>query len=111
MGLKINKKGARGIVEHKYGVCLWEMPDGKILASGPTVFLSMEGRIRDPAVENKMKAAARYWLGSDFEGHPVWVPGARKITDDEYDDQMDRLLDGKIPDPVEEVRLKKRGEI
>ena len=31
-----------------------------------------------------------------------WVEGAHKISDGELDDQGGRLLDGKIPDPMED---------
>lgn len=88
----------------KYGVCVWEDNEGRILADKDNNYLSMEGMVNDPRVEIKMRDAARYWMGSEFEGQPKWIYDARKISDGEYEDQMARLLDGKIPDPIDEVR-------
>lgn len=90
------------VPESSIGVCLWEI-DGKYLSDGDGGFLSLEGVIGDRRVEEKMRKAARYWTGIEV-GQPKWLPGARKISDDEYDDQKERLLDGKIPDVVDEVR-------
>jgi hypothetical protein len=95
------------VPEHSYGVCVWEV-DGAYLSDGDG-FLSLEGVIGDHRIEEKMREAAHYWLGVK-EGRPKWLPGARKITQDEFDDQNARLLDGKIPDPVEAMRLASKGK-
>lgn len=91
------------IPESAWGVCLWETEEGYI-SSEHGVYLSMEGWMGDKKVEDKMKAAAQYWYG-DNDGRPHWISGARKVTHSEHDDQMERLIDGKIPDPYEAVRL------
>lgn len=95
------------IPESAYGVCVWEFPDGTCFGNNDGV-LSMEGIIGDKKVEAKMSEAALYWLGEN-EGRPKWVSGARKVTMDEWEDQNERLLDGKIPDQVDAVRQVMRG--
>lgn len=84
-----------------YGVCIWVMPDGRPLSDGDGV-LSAEGFVGDKNIEKRVTQAAKYWTGSD-EGEVAWVHGARKITASERDDQAERLNDGLIPDPYEDI--------
>jgi len=84
-----------------YGVCIWIMPDGRPLSDGDGI-LSAEGFINDERVEKKVAEAAKYWTGSE-EGHISWVQGARKITSKERDDQMERMLNGLVADPYEDL--------
>jgi len=37
------------------------------------------------------------------------MSGSRKISDNEYDDQNERLLDGQIPDPVDVAKQLNRS--
>lgn len=92
------------VPESSYGVCVWKLPDGSYFGNGNGSYLSMEGVIGDFRVEHKMRNAALWWMGDNFCGEPEWLHGARKVTDMEHDDQMERLVDGRIPDPVDEAR-------
>lgn len=85
------------------------MRDGSILTNEEGARLSIQARFGDKVAQGKIEEAAKYWLGPDFEGHPVFLPGARQISKSEYEDQMDRMLNEYIPDPVEELR-QLRGE-
>lgn len=86
-----------------WGICLWKLPDGSYimdnqgnyLVAGPT-------KMYTASIEHKMISAARS-LGIT-EGQPFWLPGFRKITDSEWEDQMERLLDGKVPDAADVYR-------
>lgn len=89
------------VPERAYGVCIWIMPDGLPLSDGDG-YLSAEGPMNDPVIEKKMIEAVKYWTGST-EGYIAWVPGARKITSSELDDQKDRLANGLTPDPYEDL--------
>ena len=104
-------KNIQVVVEDITGVCLWMMPDGTCLGDDEGNFLSMEGYLNDFLIEKKMRDAAKYWMGVEaLDGHAHWLPGSRKITDNESDDHMERMLDGHIPDPVDAVRqLKEKG--
>jgi hypothetical protein len=102
------------IHEYKQGVCVWEDENGHLLGDADGNFLSIEGTCGNPQIEAKMEKAARYWMGESFSGQPSWISGARKITNDEFEDQQARLLEGKVADPIEALRLqekKKHGQI
>src|SRR4051812_29105600 len=81
----------------KTGIYVWQLPNGKYiedddgnyLVAGPCL-------LNDHVVEKKMISAARS-MGVT-EGRPFWLPGFRKVSDMEWEDQMERLLQGKIPD-------------
>lgn len=110
MGVKL--KGIQPVYEDTDGVCIWVMPDGSVLGDEDGNFLSLSGSLHDPLVEIKLRKAAIYWCGEEAKlGNAKWIPGARKITDDEYDEQTHRLLNGKIPDPVDEARQAMRGTL
>lgn len=104
-------KNVQVVAEDLTGVCLWMMPDGACLGDDEGNFLSMEGYINDFIIEKKMRDAARYWVGQEaLEGRPHWIPGSRKITSNESDDHMERMLDGDIPDPVDAFKqLNRKG--
>jgi hypothetical protein len=108
-----NLKNIQVIVEDLHGVCLWRMPDGSCLGDDEGRYLSVEGQLNDPVSEAKMRDAAIHYLGSEaLEGRAVWMSGSRKISDNEYDDQTERLLDGHIPDVVDIARqLERNGSV
>jgi hypothetical protein len=100
-------KRATPIIEDDFGVCLWRMPDGAVLGDEEGRFLSLNGRLDDPVVEAKMKKAAIYWVGEEaLLGEPLWMPGSRQISDGEAEDQMENLIDGKVPDEVQHMKQK-----
>jgi len=98
----VQPKRTIAVPESSYGVCLWQMPDGSYFGADGK-YLSLEGVMGDSRVEFKMRQSAYYWLGEEI-GKPVWISGARKVTDDEYDDQSARLRDGLIPDEYDAAR-------
>lgn len=97
------------VIEDDYGVCLWRLENKRFIGEGDT-FLNMPGKLKDPVVEEKMRKAAVYYMGEKAEkGEPVWIPGARPVTDNEHDDMMERLQDGKTPDIAQSMTQMKRG--
>lgn len=89
------------VPERAFGVCIWIMPDGIPLTDGDGV-LCAEGLVHDEEIEKRVAEAAKYWTGSE-EGYIRWVPGARKVTASERDDQAERLNNGLIGDPFEDL--------
>lgn len=89
------------VPERSYGVCVWMMPDGFPLSDGDGV-LSAEGLVGDPQIEKRVAEAAKYWTGSD-EGRVQWIAGARKVTASEREDQAERLSNGLVADPYEDL--------
>jgi len=80
----------------KYGLYLWEMPDGRYVADEYGNFLNVPSVYGDPKKINNLRAAVKSF-GIE-EGDPVFFPGHRRVTDDEYDEQRRRLYDGLVPD-------------
>lgn len=93
----------------KWGIVMWQLPNGKYIENSDGEYLTAGPcLIGNRVAERNIRAAARS-LGVK-EGQPFWLPGFRKVTHDEWADQMERLLDGKIPDLVDLARAADRGE-
>jgi hypothetical protein len=98
-------KNVSTVCEDTFGVCLWVMPDGSTLGDEEGRMLSLQGNINDLRIEKKMQDAAKYWAGeSALLGKATWIPGARKVSDAEAEDQRERFEQGEIPDLADSVR-------
>lgn len=89
------------VPERTFGVCIWITADGLPLTDGDGV-LCAEGLVGDEKVEKRVAEAAKYWTGSE-EGQVRWVAGARKVSASEREDQAERLSEGLIADPYEDI--------
>lgn len=80
---------------------MWQCRDGKVLASSDGDVLSMDGFKGDLEAVRKMRDAATS-LGYG-DGRCAFLPGSRKISQSEYEDQMSAFVEGRpIPnDPGE----------
>jgi hypothetical protein len=101
MAYESAKDGSLWIPGRTFGVCVWIMPDGKPLSDSDGNYLSAEGLVGDSKIEKLVAEGAKYWSGSD-EGQIFWIHGARKVSDSERQDQVERLNNGLIPDPYED---------
>jgi len=84
------------VEETRLGIYVWELPGGLYLSDDDGNLLSitsMKGDIKRMA--RITTVATELGFG---DGFPVFVPGVRKISDMEYEDQKRRLLDGETPD-------------
>lgn len=80
---------------YEWGLYFWQLPDGHL-------FKDDEGRLLNiPSIKGDltqmaklMKAAAHY---GQPEGRPWFYAGAGRATDEEYQEQLDRLDAGLIP--------------
>ena len=80
----------------KWGVLVWKLPDGKILADSDGNVLSMDAMYGDPAPVNAMKKAAHQY--GFPEGETVFLPGRKKTTDMFYEEQLGHFKEGnEIP--------------
>lgn len=87
----------------KWGICVWQLSDGTYVQDEDGNYLSAgPAELYDRRVMKNMYAAARS-LGLK-EGKPFWLPGFRKISQSEWEDQMERLQDGLIPDAADLYR-------
>jgi len=83
------------ISETNVGVYVWKLPDGGYLMDGDLNVLSIGARRGDLRAMANISAAARSF---GYEGYPEFVEGARKIDDDEFEEQEYRLANGLVPD-------------
>jgi len=109
MELDIVKNKKIWIPPRTWGVCIWVLPNGKALMDSDGNALSAEGFVDDPEIEAKVASAGKYWSGGE-DGSVAWIHGARKVSQSEREDQVDRMNNGLMPDPFEDSfdNLKKR---
>ena len=85
--------------ESTLGVYVWEMPDGRWIGDDDGNFLSVTSKKNN---RSRMDALARevrsYGI---YEGGPKFLSARRKIDDEEFEYQKQRLNWGLIPDPMD----------
>lgn len=79
-----------------FGVYVWQMPNGSVVADDQRNFLSIASERGDITKISRLAQAVRAF--GINEGKPLFLEGHRKITDEEYQEQTERLRDGKVPD-------------
>lgn len=90
------KKGPQVVSEVNYGVYVWRMPNGSYIADSDKRWLSIASLRGDIRRINQLQEAVKGY-GIE-EGTPEFIEGVRKVTDDEYDEQLERMEAGMIPD-------------
>ncbi len=86
------------VIEEKFsdaGIYVWQLPSGKYFTDGEGNALSIESMINDLAKIKEITEAAAYY--GQPEGKPVFFSNVRKISDEEYSEQQDRMAQGFIP--------------
>lgn len=87
------------VEETDYGLYLWEMPDGSIVADDEKNFLNIPGRRGDMQKIKILTETVRSY--GIHEGKAVFLSGHRRVTDEEYEYQKQRLEWGLIPDEMD----------
>lgn len=72
------------------------MPNGSYIADEDRNFLSIASEFGDVKRIAELNAAVRSF-GIE-EGEPQFFPGHRKVSDEEYEEQLARASDGLVPD-------------
>lgn len=98
MGKKPKSK-VSAVEEVPWGLYLFELPNGMYLGDEDGNLLNIPAQRGDIKKMNRICEVAKV-LGFP-EGTPVFMSGVRRVTSDEYDDQKERMLDGKTPDPYD----------
>lgn len=78
-----------------YGTYVWMKPNGRPLMDEDKNVLCIEGMKDDKARIKELADAAKYWGQPD--GRAVFFPNVKKISDEEYSVQKDRMNQGLIP--------------
>jgi hypothetical protein len=95
----MNNKRVKEVQETKYGVYVWEMPDGKWVGDDEGHYMLVPATQGDKdSIKAITDAAKSYGIE---EGGPVFLAGRRKVTDEEYSLQETRLKLGLTPDPYD----------
>lgn len=88
------------VKDRPWGIYVWEGPNGGYLADEDGNLFCIESKENDLA---RMSLLAREARAMGYpDGKPVWKHGYRKISEEEYDLQMERLERGQTPDPADE---------
>ena len=82
--------------EVNWGLYVWMMPDNKVVMDEEGAYLSVPSLKGDIGQIKKLKDAAKhYGLG---EGKPVFMAGHRPVTEEELEEQKQRMAMGLVPD-------------
>lgn len=87
--------GQKAMFGFEWGVYFWKLPDGHLLKDEEGRMLSIDS-VKDDIgkILELQKAAAYYGFP---EGEPWFYAGIKKVTDEQYAEQLDRLKQGLIP--------------
>lgn len=88
--------GVKVVKETEYGVYVWQMPNGSIVGDDEGHWMCISAKEGDLRKVQALQDAARSY-GIE-EGTPLFLPGTRKVTDDEWAEQKARMELGLIPD-------------
>lgn len=85
--------------EIPYGVYIAKTSDGKYIANEHGDLLNIVSKKGDPRRLAELKAAARYF---GFE-NITWEfrSGARRVSEEEFQEQLERQQDGLVADPYD----------
>lgn len=86
------------IDEVNYGVYVWFVGE-KVVTDDEGNFLNIPAMRGDRERIAKLADAARAH-GID-NGRPVFISGNRRVTDEEYEEQKQRMMFGLTPDPMD----------
>lgn len=81
------------------GMYLWQMPNGQFVADEDLNFMNIPAMRGDLTAIKKISDAARYY-GIE-EGAPFFLEGSRRVTDEELEEQKERMRNGLVPDPYD----------
>jgi len=87
------------VEETRLGVYIWEMPDGRWVGDDNGNYLSVAAFKND---QKRIDALTEVVRGYGIQtGKAVFLSGQRKINDEEYEEQQQRLRWGLTPDPLD----------
>lgn len=108
-----NKSRITQVSETNLGVYVWQLPDGDFVADENANVMSISAFRGDLGAMNALRKAAKHY--GFPEGEAVFLEGARKIDDEELQEQIHRMNQGLVPDKYdigvykEEMRYGDRG--
>lgn len=79
----------------EHGIYVWKLPDGSVVKDSNGNTMNIPARKGDIEAMSKITKAAAYYGFPD--GKPEFMAGVRRITDEEYSEQLNRMKEGYIP--------------
>ena len=92
------------VEEVNYGTYLWEMPDGKLVTDDEGNYMCIYAIKGDVTKIKALKDFAKHY-GIE-EGQPIWFSGHRPVSQEEYDNQKQRMEWGLVADEWDIPALK-----
>ena len=87
------------VEETTLGVFVWEMPDGRWVGDDQGNYLSIQGFKGDRSRVSVLTEVVKGY--GIHTGSAKFLAGQRKINDEEYQEQIQRLNWGLTPDPLD----------
>ena len=85
--------------ESTLGIYVWEMPDGRWIGDDDGNFLSVTSKKNNKSLMDALAREVRSF--GIHEGKPKFLSARRKIDDEEFEYQQQRLKWGLIPHPMD----------
>lgn len=86
----------RKVDESSFGVYVWKLPTGEVLGNEDGDILNIPSQQYDLSKIKKLRDAATSYGYPD--GEAVFMSGRRRVTDEEEQEQIERMKEGKTPD-------------
>ena len=80
---------------YDWGIYVWKRANGKWFTDGSGNILNIPSMKGDISKLSELKQAASYY--GEPDGEPVFFAGLSRVTDEEYNEQLDRMKEGLIP--------------
>jgi hypothetical protein len=87
--------GQRNMFGYEWGLYFWRLPNGHLFKDGEGRMLNLPSVKGDISQMSKIRQAAASYGQPD--GEAWFYAGANRATDEEYEEQLDRLGQGLIP--------------
>ena len=98
--MDITKKNTKFLEEEStLGIYVWEMPDGRWIGDDDGNFLSVTAKKGNRSLIDALAREVRSY--GIYEGGPKFLSARRKISDEDFEHQKQRLDWGLVPDPLD----------
>lgn len=81
--------------QYDWGIYIWVKENGKAFTDGEGNVLNIPSMKDDQAQIKKLRDAATHF--GEPNGKPAFFPGLGRVTDEEYEEQKERMAQGLIP--------------
>lgn len=87
--------GQKAMFGYEWGLYFWRLPSGHLFKDDEGRMLNIPSVKDDLGQMAKLRQAAAHF--GQPEGEPWFYAGVNRATDEEYEEQMDRLKEGLLP--------------